>query len=98
MSPDIVVSIIGAIEAIVVAVIGGLLQRSLRRNEEYRKKRELRDSALYSLVLANSAGTEVLLHQAHGDNLNGNVDAAIHSIQKAKNNFQTICIEQAAKI
>ena len=98
MDPTIMVAIIGAIQSIGVAIIGAIVARNNKRNEEYRKKREEserrreeRDQALYDLVFADSTGTEVLLHQAHGDHLNGNVESALNSISKAKGVFNKIC-------
>ena len=52
--------------------------------EERDRRREERDSLVYDLVFATATGTEVLLHAAHGDHVNGNVDEALASLKKAK--------------
>lgn len=105
MEPSIMVAIIGAIQGVGVAIIGSIAAKTNKRNEEYRKRREEtdrrreeRDAALYALVFADSTGTEVLLHQAHGDHLNGNVEDALNSIRKAKGKFNEICNQEVAKL
>lgn len=105
MDPTVMVAIIGAIEGIGVAVIGMIVSQMNKRNDEYHKRREEsdqkrkeRDQALYDLVFADSTGTEVLLHQAHGDHLNGNVEDALKSIHDAKGKFNSICNEAASSL
>ena len=105
MEPTVMVAIIGAIEGIGVAVIGMIVSQMNKRNDEYHKRREEsdqkrkeRDQALYDLVFADSTGTEVLLHQAHGDHLNGNVEDALTSIHDAKSKFNKICNEAASSL
>ena len=108
----IIVAIIGAIEGVGVAIIGLMVARSNRKSEEYRnqraerdkaqderdKLREERDASLYDLVFASASGTEVLLHQAHGEQLNGNVDEALRQIQAAKAECNHVFNRQAAKL
>ena len=98
MEPSIIVAIIGGIEAVIVAIIGGVLTRYRKSDEEHQKMREERDTALYGLVFANASGTEVLLHQAHGEKLNGNVEDALNGIQSAKSRFNEVVNRQAAKL
>lgn len=98
MEPSIIVAIIGGIEAVIVAIIGGIITKSRKDDEEHQKQREERDAALYALVVANASGTEVLLHQAHGEKLNGNVEDALNDIKNAKSEFNQIVNQQAAKL
>lgn len=116
MDTAIVVAIIGAIQAIGVAVIGALLSRSNKRTaeaEEERKKREQeqekeriereqareeRDACMYDLVFATASGTEVILHQAQGEKLNGNVEEALGQIRRAKSECNHVFNRQAAKL
>ena len=91
MDAEIVIAIIGAIEAIGVAIIGAIVTRANKRTAEAEKARgereaarEERDACLYDLVFASASGTEVLLHQAHGEQVNGNVNEALGQIQRAK--------------
>lgn len=105
MEAAIIVAIVALIQGVAVAVINGQMNKVKEDNEEYRKKREKRDAerqerdeAIYNLVLANASGTEVLLHQAHGDRVNGNVDDALNSIHSAKSNYNKICNRQMAQI
>jgi len=105
MEPAIIVAIIALIQGVAVAVINKQMNKVKDDNEAYRKKREKRDlerqerdEAIYNLVLANASGTEVLLHQAHGEQLNGNVEEALNSIHNAKSNYNKICNRQMAQI
>lgn len=105
MEPTITVAIIGMIEALGVAIIGGLLARANKRSEDYQKQaaerehaREERDARLYDLIFAVSSGTEVLLHNAHGEKVNGNVDEALAEIRKAKAECNHVFNKQAAKL
>ena len=105
MPPEVSVAIIAGVQAIAVAIIGGLIEKNARKTERYREQKEeqyelrkKRDKALYELVFADSTGTEILLHQAHGDHINGNVESAINSISAAKQNLRSVCTETAAQI
>lgn len=109
MTEAIAIELITTFGVVLVAVLQ-LIQNSATKkerkdNEEYRKTREEaekmreeRDAALYALVFANSTGTEVLLHAAHGDHMNGNVDSALLDIHEAKANLNNICNAQMARI
>lgn len=105
MDSGIIIAIIGAIEAVGVAIIGALVARSNKRTEDAEKARgereqarEERDACLYDLVFASASGTEVLLHQAHGEQVNGNVDDALDQIKLAKAECNHVFNRQAAKI
>lgn len=100
-----IIAVIGLIQAVSVAIIGGLISRSNNerkarddRADEREEKREKRDLAIYELLFANTDGTMVLLHQAHGDHLNGNVEKAMKSIDEAKKKFNDICNEEVVKL
>lgn len=101
----IIIAVIGLIEGIGVALIAALMGRAEKRNAAYRKERDERDKAreerdacLYDLVFATATGTEVLLHQAHGERVNGNVEEALESIKKAKSECNHVFNRQAAKL
>ena len=98
MDTAIVIAVVGLIQAVCVTIIGGLINRSNKRNEERETMREKRDACVYDLIFAVAGGTEVLLHNAHGDKINGNVDEALTSIKKAKAECNHLFNEQAAKI
>lgn len=98
MTPEIMVALIGAVEAVGVAIIGGLINRNRREAEEQQTAREQRDACLYDLVFSLASGTEVLLHQAHGERMNGNVDEALESIHKAKTECNKLFNRQVAKL
>lgn len=98
MTPEIMVALIGAVEAIGVAIIGGLINRNHREAEEQQTAREQRDACLYDLVFAVASGTEVLLHNAHGEKVNGNVDEALKSIHDAKGECNRVFNRQVARL
>ena len=98
MEPTVMVAVLGLIEGIGVAIIGGLLSRSSRKRAAEDEARRKRDEAIIDLALANAEGTEVLLHQAHGDHLNGNVEHALASIGKAKSAYNHLCNAQMAQL
>lgn len=105
MDVTVIVAIIGAIEGIGVAIIGAFIARENRRAEGFRKtqderaaRREERDTALYGLMFATASGTEVLLRQAHGEKINGNVDSALESIESAKSKCNELFNQSAAKM
>ena len=60
--------------------------------------REERDEAIYNLILATATGTEVLLHKAHGDQLNGEVSDALNSIHSAKSTYNKLANKNMAHI
>lgn len=105
MPVEILVAIIGAIQAIGVAIIGGIITRNQRKNDDARNEREKREEARekrdacnYDLLFAVADGTEVLLQQAHGEQMNGNVDEALKSIRDAKVECNHLYNSQIAKL
>ena len=68
------------------------LAKEQKERDDYRK--EL-DVSLLGLAFASAEGTEVLLHQAHGEQVNGNVDAALDSIKRAKGRCNEIVNKKA---
>ena len=101
---SVLVAVIGAIEAITVAIVGGLIARSNKKAEEIESARaerddlrEKRDACLYDLIFATAVGTEVLLQQAHGEKMNGNVEDALTSIRSAKSECNHEFNKQVAK-
>jgi hypothetical protein len=94
---SIVVALISAVGLISVAIIEGLNIR--RRNTEAVEKQQDRDEqakslemqrAMFGLVGATADGTQVLLLQAHGEKLNGNVTAALKDIECAKQDYNRV--------
>ena len=66
--------------------------------EERERMREELNACMYDLTFAVSGGVEVLLHQAHGEKMNGNVDDALKSIKEAKGECNHLLNKNAAKI
>lgn len=105
MDAGIIVAVIGAIEAIGVALIGAMVARSNKRNDSYRQRREERErsaleatEASYNLLFALADGLDVLLRKAHGDNLNGEVEEAMKELNGAKSDLDHKRTEQLAKL
>lgn len=116
MDTAVIVAIIACVQAVSVAVIGGIFTHYTkraekradilraddmdyrRRREERDKAREVRDADLYDLLFATASGTEVLLHQAHGERVNGNVDEALQEIREAKAECNRVFNRSAAKL
>lgn len=98
MDATVLVAIIGAIEGIGVAIIGAMVAAANRRSDEYRKKREERDAAIYGLTFATANAVDVLLLVAHGDQVNGNVEEARSSMKNAKKACNDVFNRHAASI
>lgn len=98
----IVTSTVAAVGSIICAVItSGASKRQDKANKdamEYREKREKLDVAKNKVLLSTMEGVLVLLRQAKGDKLNGNVEAAIDSIVSAKDDLTEVRSEIAAQL
>lgn len=105
MPVEVLVAIIGLIQAIGVAIIGGIITRNQRKNDETRKEREereqareKRDACNYDLLFSVADGLEVVLCQMHGEKMNGNVEQALTSIRNAKSECNRLYNSQIAKL
>ena len=98
MPVEVLVAIISAIQAIGVVIIGALINLNSKEREKRDQAREMRDACNYDLLFAVADGTEVLLQQAHGEQMNGNVDEALKSIRKAKSECNHLYNSQVAKL
>ena len=88
-----------------IAAIGGILaayysstakarqEKADRDTKEYREHRERIDRAKWKVLLATMEGVTVLLHQAKGEKLNGNVESALNNIMKAKDELTNVQAE-----
>lgn len=90
----IVTSSLAAISAITSAWLANKTSknqdRAAKDAKEYRTKRERLDKAKWKVLIATVSGVSLLLHQAHGDKLNGNVEAALEDIDKAKDELNEV--------
>ena len=80
-------------------------ERQRKADLEYREERERleserqeRDEAIYGVVLTTARGTELLLQQAHGEKLNGNVEAALTSMNKAIGRYNNLANKHMAHL
>lgn len=94
----IIPSIVAAIGAVAAAYISSKnkseAEKSAKDAKEYRDRREKIDHAKWKVLLATQEGVTVLLHQAKGEKLNGNVEAALASIEEAKAELTEVQIEE----
>lgn len=98
MPVEVLVAIIGLIQAIGVTIIGAIITRTSKQRDKRDEAREKRDACNYDLLFAVADGTEVLLQQAHGEQMNGNVDEALKSIRSAKAECNHLYNSQIAKL
>lgn len=98
VGPEIASACISALSLIVVAIVEAIAERERRRTraeqEEFMRQQKLRDEerrhmddAVYFAVGANLDACAVLLHQAKGDRLNGNVEAALENVTESQRVF-----------
>lgn len=72
-------------------------EKSARDARDYRERREKIDTAKWKVLLATQEGVDVLLRQAKGERLNGNVEAALNGIEEAKDELTRVQIENLVK-
>ena len=98
---EIATSTIAAVAAIACAVIANGTRKkqdaSAKDARDYREKREKLDVAKSKVLLSTMEGVTVLLHQAKGEQLNGNVEHALGAIQDAKDDLETVRSEIVAQ-
>lgn len=107
----IVTCIEGVTVAIIGGLFGYFTKKAEKKAEQnrtedlaYREERKEHDkdviafnAQLLDLTFASANGVEVLLQAAHGDKLNGNVDKALQSLQRAKDECNHSVNERIAK-
>ena len=81
--------------AIITSSIAGiacawLANRNGKDAKTYRSKREKLDKAKWKVLTATMDGVTLLLHHAHGEELNGNVEATLNEITSAKKELDDI--------
>ena len=90
----IVTSSLAAVSAIASAWLASRTSKTqeniAKEAHEYRTKRERLDKAKWKVLIATMDGVSLLLHQAHGDKLNGNVEAALNDIDKARDELNEV--------
>lgn len=94
----IVPSVVAAVGAVAAAYISTKNKEEAKKTAEdakaYRERRERIDRAKWKVLLATQEGVTVLLHQAKGEKMNGNVDAALSRIAKAKDELTEVQITE----
>ena len=94
-------STVAAVAAVASAYISNKTKEDAAKNakgaEEYRERRERIDQAKWKVLLSTMEGVTVLLHQAKGEKLNGNVESALIDIAEAKNGLTKVQIENLVK-
>lgn len=103
---ELLVPIITSTIAAVAAVMSAWLTSKAKANQEkaakdtreYREQRERLDKAKWKVLLATMEGVTVLLHQAKGEKLNGNVEKALGNIDEASDELNEVQTELMAKV
>ena len=95
-------STVAAVGSIVCALIasrnGQRAEKAASDAADYRRDRERLDVAKWKVLVATMEGVTVLLHQAKGEKLNGNVEAALDRIQDAEDGLNDVQAELLARI
>lgn len=90
-------SIIAAVAAVAVALINGIMAADIRRARVRDEQRERLSMAQYEVSAAQSEGLRLLLKHAHGENLNGDVERAIHALDSAEADYTRVRTEIVTK-
>lgn len=106
MEAEIVIAIVtsstAALSSIACALIasrnGKRAEDAAKSAEAYRRDREELDVAKWKVLKATMEGVTVLLKQAKGEQLNGNVEEALTDIQKAGESLDDVQSRLLAKI
>ena len=98
----IVTSTVAAVSSITCALIasknGRKQDESAKSAETYRKDRERLDVAKWKVLKATMEGVTVLLKQAKGEKLNGNVEEALGNIQDAEQSLDDVQTALLARV
>lgn len=98
----IVTSSTAAVSGIVCAWManrnGKRAEKAARDTEAYRRDREELDVAKWKVLKATMEGVTVLLRQAKGERLNGNVEAALDGIEEAEQSLDEVQAKLLAKM
>ena len=85
METELIIAIITSSLAAITSIATALIARSNKKDaSNYRTKRERLDKAKWKILTATMEGVSLLLHQAHGEKLNGNVNVALERIKDAE--------------
>ena len=98
MPTELAIAIVTTTGTLIVSIVNGFMTRNNAKKQEkaaqevkeYRTKRERLDKAKWKVLIATMGGVSLLLHQAHGDKLNGNVEAALEEINDAKSELDDV--------
>lgn len=101
---EVVIAALPSSIAALASVVCALLARETRKIQEaaakdakdYRAQRERLDTAKSKVLLSTMEGVTVLLHQAKGEKLNGNVEAALTDIREAGKELEEVRSEIVA--
>lgn len=77
---------------------GKKAEKAAKDAQEYRRDREELDVAKWKVLKATMEGVTVLLHQARGEKLNGNVEDALDNIKEAEHSLDEVQTKLLAKM
>ena len=85
METELIIAIVTSSAAAITSIVTALIARSNKKDaSNYRTKREKLDRAKWKVLTATMEGVSLLLHHAHGEKLNGNVDEALDKVKEAE--------------
>lgn len=91
-------SIIAAIAAVAVAIIEAYAQVQRARSAKAEEFAHRLAMAQYDVSSAQTDGLRVLLRYAHGEHLNGDVEAAMKALDEAERRYTAVRTEIVANI
>ena len=99
METELIIAIFtSSIAAIASVTCAWLANRSGKDAKSYRSKREQLDKAKWKVLTATMSGVSLLLHHAHGEELNGNVEAALKKIDEANKELDDVNSDIISKV
>ena len=95
--PAIIAAVGGCVSAYLTSKSKTAQDEAAKDAKDYRQQREKLDKAKWKVLLATMQGVTVLLHQAKGEKLNGNVEDALDNIHVAHDELTDIQSELYSK-
>jgi len=103
---ELMIAIVTSSMACISAVVSAWLSNKSAKSQEkaakdakdYRSQREKLDKAKAGVLIATMEGVSVLLRQAKGEKLNGNVEAALTNLDAAEGELNDVRNEIMAQL
>ncbi|MBQ9021728.1 MAG: hypothetical protein IJ113_06910 [Eggerthellaceae bacterium] len=95
--PSLIAAVGGIASAYITSKAKAEQEKTAKDAKEYREQREKLDKAKNGVLIATMEGVTVLLQQAKGEKMNGNVEEALGNIHDAKHDLRDVRNELVAK-